>query len=167
VLQLVDYGRIRVMADRLGIESADREAQVVVFKFRPQAKVDPTRLVQLIRQRAGLSLSPPVTLKLDLKAAAQAGRAPAAAATSGGHPSAAAALGPREHLDKASVSGPKSKARSPKSLSTGASWWTTRATSGTVEPGFSRDEIMRPQKEDPRGPHGVLTLVGDLLAALQ
>ena len=38
VLNLADYGRIRVMADRLGIESIDREGRTVVIKFRPQAK---------------------------------------------------------------------------------------------------------------------------------
>ena len=35
---LADYGRIRVMADRLGIESIDREGQTVVFKFRPSRR---------------------------------------------------------------------------------------------------------------------------------
>src|SRR5437868_13138437 len=45
VLNLADYGRIRVMADRLGIETIDREGRVVVFKFRQQAKIDPVRLV--------------------------------------------------------------------------------------------------------------------------
>ena len=50
VLNLADYGRIRIMADRLGIEAVDREAQVVVFRFRPQAKLDPQRLVSLVEQ---------------------------------------------------------------------------------------------------------------------
>ena len=49
VLNLADYGRIRVMAERLGIESIDREARTVVLKFRPQANVDPVRLVALVR----------------------------------------------------------------------------------------------------------------------
>jgi transcription-repair coupling factor (superfamily II helicase) len=147
VLQLVDYGRIRVLADRLGIESIDRDGQVVHFKFRPQAKVDPTRLVALVRLQPGLSLSPPVTLKLDLR------QAVAASANRDEPPTSAQRIRP-----KGSKRGPGS--------GTSASWWTTRATSGTVEPGFSREEILKPQKEDPRGPHGVLTLVGDLLAAL-
>ena len=47
VLNLADYGRIRVMADRLGIEAVDREGRTVVLKFRPQAKIDPVRLVSL------------------------------------------------------------------------------------------------------------------------
>ena len=34
VLNLADYGRIRIMADRLGLESIDRQGSVVVLKFR-------------------------------------------------------------------------------------------------------------------------------------
>ena len=64
VLNLADYGRIRVMADRLGIETIDREGRTVVLKFRPQAKVDPVRLVALVRQRPDLTLVPPAALKL-------------------------------------------------------------------------------------------------------
>ena len=66
VLNLADYGRIRVMADRLGIDTIDREGRTVVLKFRPQAKVDPVRLVSLVRQRPDLTLVPPAALKLNL-----------------------------------------------------------------------------------------------------
>ncbi len=37
-LNLADYGRIRIMADRLGIEAVDREGRIIVIKFRAQAK---------------------------------------------------------------------------------------------------------------------------------
>jgi hypothetical protein len=47
-----------------------------------------------------------------------------------------------------------------------ASWWTARATAGEVTPGFNKDAILRPEKEDPRGPSGVLTRVGGVLGAL-
>jgi hypothetical protein len=67
VLNLADYGRIRVMADRLGIDTIDREGRIVVLKFRPQAKVDPVRLVALVRQRPDLTLVPPAALKLNLE----------------------------------------------------------------------------------------------------
>ena len=67
VLNLADYGRIRVMADRLGIDSIDREGRTVVLKFRPQAKVDPVRLVSLVRQRPDLTLVPPAALRLTLE----------------------------------------------------------------------------------------------------
>ncbi len=70
VLNLADYGRIRIMADRLGIDAIDREARTVVLKFRPQAKVDPVRLVALVRQRPELTLVPPAALKLSLDGAA-------------------------------------------------------------------------------------------------
>ena len=59
MLNLADYGRIRVMADRLGIDTIDREGRIVVLKFRPQAKIDPVRLVALVRQRPELTLVPP------------------------------------------------------------------------------------------------------------
>src|SRR5256885_16405478 len=65
VLNLADYGRIRIMADRLGVETIDREARIVVIKFRPQAKVDPVRMVALVRQRPDLTLVPPAALKLN------------------------------------------------------------------------------------------------------
>ena len=38
VLNLAEYGRIRIMADRLGVDTIDREGRLVVIKFRPQAK---------------------------------------------------------------------------------------------------------------------------------
>ena len=53
VLNLAEYGRIRIMADRLGVETIDREGRLVVIKFRPQAKVDPMRLVNVVGGMAG------------------------------------------------------------------------------------------------------------------
>ncbi len=41
VLNLVDYGRIRVAADRIGIESIDRQGSVVVFTFKGQGGPEP------------------------------------------------------------------------------------------------------------------------------
>src|SRR4051794_32621872 len=66
VLNLADYGRIRIMADKLGIETIDREGRIVVIKFRPQAKIDPVRLVSLVRQRPELTLVPPAALRLNM-----------------------------------------------------------------------------------------------------
>ncbi len=66
VLNLADYGRIRVLADGLGVETVDRDGPLVVFKFREKAKVDPVRLIKLVREREDLQLIPPGSLKLDL-----------------------------------------------------------------------------------------------------
>ena len=41
VLNLAEYASIRLLADRIGLESIDREGQTVVLKFRPEAKLDP------------------------------------------------------------------------------------------------------------------------------
>ncbi|MGE3402145.1 MAG: transcription-repair coupling factor [Vicinamibacterales bacterium] len=69
VLNLAEYGRIRIMADRLGVESIDRDGRLVVIRFRPNAKVDPMRLVKTVHDYPGAVLVPPVSLKLDLDAA--------------------------------------------------------------------------------------------------
>jgi hypothetical protein len=47
-----------------------------------------------------------------------------------------------------------------------ASWWTARAREEHVTPGFTKEEILRPAREDPRAPDGVLTRVGELLSRL-
>jgi len=47
-----------------------------------------------------------------------------------------------------------------------ASWWTARATAGTVTPGFTKEEILKPPKEDPRAEGGLFDRVGGLLGEL-
>jgi transcription-repair coupling factor (superfamily II helicase) len=145
VLNLADYGRIRVMADRLGIDTVDREARTVVLKFRPQAKVDPVRLVSLVRQRPDLALVPPAALKLNLDGIRDSG------------------FGIRRDSGRAH---PQSRGPNPKSAAHRPSWWTARALEGAVTPGFSKKEILRPAKENPRAPGGVFERVGALLSDL-
>ena len=128
VLNLADYGRIRVMADTLGIDTIDREGRIVVLKFRPQAKLDPVRLVALVRQRPELTLVPPAGLKLDLgKAESSGSRAPEPAPS-----------------PKPPASSPR---RSGKYANAAPSWWVTRAREGEVKPGFTKADILRPAKE--------------------
>ncbi|MCC6990765.1 MAG: hypothetical protein IT181_17290, partial [Acidobacteria bacterium] len=74
VVNLAHYGRVRVWADRLGLETIDREGSLVVYKFRERTKVDLPRLVNLVRVRPELQLIPPGSLKQDLR---QEGAAPA------------------------------------------------------------------------------------------
>src|SRR6185295_15044983 len=50
VLNLAEYGRIRIMSDRLGVDSIDREGRLVVIKFRPNARIDPVRLVKVVSE---------------------------------------------------------------------------------------------------------------------
>jgi len=144
VLNLADYGRIRIMADKLGVETIDREARVVVLKFRPQAKVDPVRLVSLVRQRPDLTLVPPAALKLSLDGAGDSG------------------LAAKSASPKAS---PKPPAPGPK-RAPAPSWWTARAKEGEVKPGFNKAEMTRARPDDPRAPGGVFERVGGLLSEL-
>jgi transcription-repair coupling factor (superfamily II helicase) len=129
LLNLADYGRIRVMADRLGVESVDREARTVVLKFRPQAKVDPVRLVALVRQRPDLTLVPPAALKINLD-------------------------------------GVRDSTRPVARNQRGRSWWTARAKETEVRPGFTKQEMTRTAKDDPRAVGGVFERVGGVLSEL-
>jgi transcription-repair coupling factor (superfamily II helicase) len=139
VLNLAEYASIRLMADRIGLESVDREAQTVVLKFRPDAKLDPQWLFRVVQERGDVVLVPPGTLKLDLRA--QTARRPRPGVLSPGRSKGA-------------------------DLAAAGSWWTARARAGEVTAGFTRDEIMRPAKEDPRAEGGVFTRVAGLLREL-
>jgi transcription-repair coupling factor (superfamily II helicase) len=153
LLNLADYGRIRVMADRLGIESIDREGRTVVIKFRPQAKVDPVRLVALVRRRPDLTLVPPAALKLNLAGVGESGLG--IGKQSGRTVTPANPQSPIPNPRKGGVRG-----------GAAPSWWVARAREGQVKPGFSKAELTRVQADDPRAPGGVFERVGGLLSEL-
>jgi transcription-repair coupling factor (superfamily II helicase) len=146
VLNLAEYAAIRLMADRLRVESLDREGQVVVLKFRPDARLDPALLLRVIQARGDVVLLPPATLKLDLKAAER-------------RPDSKLERAPLGRADRK----PPRKGGDPVA---GGSWWAARARAGEVAPGFSRTEIMRPAKEDPRAEGGLFVRVSGLLREL-
>ena len=75
VIRLIEFGRIRLMADRVGIESIDREKHLLVVKFRGDASLDPQRLVELVEARPDVTLTPPAVLRVDLDVSASRGRA--------------------------------------------------------------------------------------------
>jgi transcription-repair coupling factor (superfamily II helicase) len=60
---LAAYARIRVTADRLGLESVDREGTTAVLKFRGDARLDPAWLLKFVQSRRGLTLLPPAILR--------------------------------------------------------------------------------------------------------
>ncbi len=150
VLNLADFARIRVLADNLGIETVDRDGPLVVFKFRDKAKVDPMRLIGLVQERADLTLLPPSTVKLDLRAPQ-----PGSGARD---PGSAQPAQPKSPLQKLA------DARKPKRP---PAWWAARATTGEVTPGFSKAEILKAAPEDPRAPDGVLAKVTEFLEDLK
>jgi transcription-repair coupling factor (superfamily II helicase) len=150
VLNLAEYASIRLMADQIGLESLDREGRFVVLKFRPDAKLDPAWLYRLVQQRSDVRLVPPASLKLDLEGSPTGPVAQRSGTAAGGSVSRLRSISPRKGSDPVA----------------GGSWWAARAQAGAVTAGFSRDEIMRPAREDPRSESGVFTRVGRLLREL-
>src|SRR4029078_11493055 len=104
---------------------------------------DPAWLFRVVQQRGDTTLVPPATLKLDWKKPV-ALKAPASTRS-------------------AAQPGGGKKGRDPVA---GGSWWAARAQAGQVAPGFTKDEIMRPAKEDPRAEGGVFSRFSGLLADL-
>jgi transcription-repair coupling factor (superfamily II helicase) len=84
LVRLAEYGRARVRASDLGVESIDREASRLVIRFRGDVAIDPGRLVELVRSRPGLALTPAGVMRLDLDAARIAGNPQAAGRWRGG-----------------------------------------------------------------------------------
>jgi hypothetical protein len=149
VLNLAEYASIRLMADRIGLEAVDRDGQFIVLKFRAEANLDPAWLYRVVQERGDLKLIPPASLRLDLKASPAVPQLLRPAVPAGGRAGKAAL--PRKGADPVA----------------GGSWWAARARAGEVTSGFTRDEIMRPAKEDPRSEDGVFTRVGGLLRELR
>jgi transcription-repair coupling factor (superfamily II helicase) len=146
---LAEYARIRLAADRIGLESLDRQGTTVVLKFRQDARLDPAWLLRLVQTRGDLTLLPPAVLKLELAGPAKAPR------TGTGRPAAPlpGRLRPR-----------------PGTLvdhGTTTSWWTSRAKAGEVTTGFSREAMTAEAKLDPAAQDGLFERLGQLLGQLK
>ena len=173
VLNLAEYGRIRVAADRLGVESIDREGKVIVIRFRQNAKLDPTRLVKVVSDWPGAILVPPVSLKLDLDVTTKTATVPPTRPGTGsgvggpGRPSSTV-VRPAGNPWEGRLAGLQAAKKAGRTSEPGksAGWWTARATAGTVEPGFSKAEILRKPEQDPRAEGGLFERLGGLLRAL-
>jgi transcription-repair coupling factor (superfamily II helicase) len=72
VSNLVRFSLLKSLAARAGVESVDRRQGAVNIKFHPQSKIDPMRLMALVRNTEGAQFSPSGVLKLPLPAAAPA-----------------------------------------------------------------------------------------------
>ncbi len=151
VLNLAEYGRIRVLADSLGVDTIDREGRLVVIKFRPHAKLDPARLVRVVHEYAGATLVPPATLRLELEMPQRA-KPPVAGPT----------FGPAPGRGRPGPGGRKGRSRGEMA----PSWWTARATAGEVTSGFTKGEILRKPEADPRAAGGMFATLEGLLRAL-
>ncbi len=66
LLQLLEYARLRLLAEKVRVVSIEREAGLLAFRFDPSSPVDPARLVQLAERVAGAQLTPGGLLKFRL-----------------------------------------------------------------------------------------------------
>jgi len=164
LLNLADYGRIRILADQLGVDTIDREGRTVVIKFRPQTKVDPVRLVALVKRRPELTLVPPSGLRLTMGGPVSG---PVSGPPGGTPPARVQAGTPVKPQNLGRMPGQVPKgSKSSKAPVAPPSWWTARARAGAVTPGFTKDEILKAAKDDPRAPGGVFESLGDVLSEL-
>ncbi len=160
VEHLAQYSRIRVMADRIGLESLDRESTTVVLKFRQDAKIDPTMLLRLIQSRRDLTLLPPAVIKMDMTRTSEVSSSAAEVLVRRpGSPSAVV------HPPKPGPGGTRLRKSAPADDPGPSSWWTARATSETA-PGFTRHEILAETAPDPAGPGGLFERLGQVLDQL-
>ncbi len=162
VLNMAEYSRVRLVSDKLGLETVDREGQTVVLKFRQDARLDPAMVLKLVQTRGDLTLLPPAVLRLDLEASRLR---PAGSLPPSGKPGGARLIRPAAPTPPAEVRRPESHPI-PNGPSGGSgSWWTARASAG-VAPGFTKDEILAVDPLDPSRPGGLFERLNDVLGQL-
>lgn len=67
VRNLVSFSLLKSFSERAGVESIDRRQGFANLKFHPQSKIDPFRLMNLVRATAGAQFTPAGVLKLPLE----------------------------------------------------------------------------------------------------
>jgi transcription-repair coupling factor (superfamily II helicase) len=68
VTNLVRFSLLKSLAERTGAESVDRRQGFVNVKFHQQSKVDPFKLMALVRNTAGAQFTPAGVLKYPISA---------------------------------------------------------------------------------------------------
>ncbi|MDD8029085.1 MAG: transcription-repair coupling factor [Acidobacteriota bacterium] len=72
VEHLLQYGRIKILAQRLKLSAVDRVDRKLILKFQPSTDVDPARISSLLNKMRG-SMTPEGVLSLPLRSPASAG----------------------------------------------------------------------------------------------
>jgi transcription-repair coupling factor (superfamily II helicase) len=67
---LLQFAQLKSAAQQLGVESVDRRSAWLNVKFHPGSKVDPQRLMTLVRTRQGAQFTPAGVLRVPLPATA-------------------------------------------------------------------------------------------------
>ena len=72
VSNLIEFAVLKSQAERLGIESIDRRQAHLNIKFHPDSRVDPARLMDLVRRAQGAQFTPAGVLRLPVEGAGKA-----------------------------------------------------------------------------------------------
>jgi transcription-repair coupling factor (superfamily II helicase) len=64
VLQLLEYARLRLLAEKIRVLSIERDRGLLVFRFDPESGVDPAKIVNLTNRFAEAQLTPGGLLKM-------------------------------------------------------------------------------------------------------
>ena len=67
VENLLDYAVLKSMCERLRISSVERQGSRIAVRFHPETTLDPARLVNVVRSRAGIKPDPSGVLWIELK----------------------------------------------------------------------------------------------------
>ena len=73
VRNLLEYSTLKTLAERLGIEVIDRRHALLTIKFHQETRVDPVRLMDLVRQTQGAQFTPAGVLMMPLNGAGNPG----------------------------------------------------------------------------------------------
>jgi transcription-repair coupling factor (superfamily II helicase) len=68
VRNMVQFSVLKSLAERIGVESVDRRQGYLNIKFHPQSKVDPMKLMTLVRTTQGAQFTPAGVLRLPVAA---------------------------------------------------------------------------------------------------
>ncbi len=68
VRNLLEYARLKLASQRMGVAAIDRRRDQVTIRFTPEAAVDPEKLARFVAAQPGAQFSPSGVLKFLLKA---------------------------------------------------------------------------------------------------
>jgi len=68
VRNLLEYARLKLASQRLGVAAIDRRREQVTIRFTQEASVDPEKLARFVAAQPGAQFSPSGVLKFSLKA---------------------------------------------------------------------------------------------------
>ena len=63
VSDLIEFSVLKSQAEKLGVESVERRQGFLNLKFHPESRIDPTRLMDLVRRTQGAQFTPAGVLR--------------------------------------------------------------------------------------------------------